>query len=149
MDRDPNVTRFVPGPWNDPEKHRAFVLDRINANCREGFGYWSVFERTVPDEFLGWILLLHAENDWQNAEIGWRFRRRAWGNGYATEAAGAIHDHAFSAVGVAGLQADIDSRNTASTSVAERLGMRFEEEGNILMDGVIHRSYMVSAPGIF
>lgn len=149
MDRDPEVTKFVPGPWNDPEKHRAFVLERITADYREGFGYWSVFERTSPDDFLGWILLLHAENDWQDAEIGWRFRREIWGRGYATEAAYAIHDHAFSNVGVASLQAEIDSRNIASAKVAEALGMSFEEERNVILDGVPHRSYMVCASEVF
>jgi len=149
MDRDPDVTKFVPGPWNHPEKHRAFVLERITADYTEGFGYWSVFDRARPDDFLGWILLLHAEDDWQDAEIGWRFRRAVWGLGYATEAALIIRDHAFSRVGVASVQAEIDSRNIASARVAENLGMSFEEERNVIIDGVIHRSYMVCASELF
>ena len=29
MDRDPQVTRFIPGPWSDPARHAAFLRARI------------------------------------------------------------------------------------------------------------------------
>ncbi len=32
MDRDPEVTRFIPGPWADPVAHRAFVQARMTAD---------------------------------------------------------------------------------------------------------------------
>lgn len=126
MDRDPEIVRFVPGPWNDLEKHRAFVDERITADYRQGFGYWSVFEKSEPDTFVGWILLLHEGDHWQDAEIGWRFLRKCWGGGFATEAARAIRDHAFQAIGTTSLYADIDARNVGSIRVAEKLGMRHE-----------------------
>src|SRR5436309_5252571 len=31
MDRDPDVIRFIAGPWDDPIAHRAFVEQRIFA----------------------------------------------------------------------------------------------------------------------
>jgi hypothetical protein len=54
MDRDPEVTRFIVGPWADPVAHRAFVEARIHAVYPTGMGYWSVF---ASDRFVGWILL--------------------------------------------------------------------------------------------
>ncbi|WP_020591416.1 GNAT family N-acetyltransferase [Kiloniella laminariae] len=71
MDRDPEVTRYIPGPWKDPQKHpndhpndhRNFVLARMTADYPAGLGYWSVMAKASgnkeqPEAFLGWILLL-------------------------------------------------------------------------------------------
>lgn len=93
MDRDPEVTRFIVGPWADPVAHRAFVEARIHAVYPTGMGYWSVF---ASDRFVGWILLTPlGVTDYPpvdlpdpDTEIGWRFVRAAWGRGYATEPPG-------------------------------------------------------------
>jgi RimJ/RimL family protein N-acetyltransferase len=45
MDRDPEVTRFLPGPWADPLAHRAFVEDRMRHHYPVGMGYWSIIAR--------------------------------------------------------------------------------------------------------
>jgi hypothetical protein len=42
MDRDPLVTRFICGPWEDPAAHRAFVEERIRHTYPRGMGYWSI-----------------------------------------------------------------------------------------------------------
>ncbi len=50
--------------------------------------------------------------------------KRAWGQGYATEAATAIRDHAFGALGLPRLTALIVPTNAASIRVAEKIGMQ-------------------------
>jgi hypothetical protein len=42
LDRDPQVTRFIAGPWLDPIAHRAFVEARMRHLYPAGMGYWSV-----------------------------------------------------------------------------------------------------------
>lgn len=123
MDRDPEVTRFVPGPWFDPAAHQAFVLERMTAPYPSGFGYWTVTHLDEPDCLLGWILLLPDEHEPRNAEIGWRFVRNSWGKGYATEAARALLVHAHDHPVIQCVFAEIDPRNTGSIGVAEKLGM--------------------------
>ena len=49
------------------------------------------------------------------------------GNGYATEAARALIDHAFSGLHLARIVATTERSNTASQAVMRRLGMRVEE----------------------
>lgn len=121
MDRDPEVTRFVAGPWTDPVAHRAFVIARIRHRYPPDMGYWSVF---APAGFVGWILLAPCDLAGPEIEIGWRFVRAAWGQGYATEAARAVRDHALGTLGLAFVVADIDPANRASVRVAEKLGLR-------------------------
>ena len=134
MDRDPMVTRFIPGPWSDPEKHRAFVVARMNRTYPDGLGYWSVLDRYEPNSFLGWVILLPHQHAAREVEIGWRFKRASWGRGFATEAARPILDHAFATVGLEAVVADIDPQNRASLRVAEKLGLSVA--GERILEGV-------------
>jgi RimJ/RimL family protein N-acetyltransferase len=44
MDRDPDVTRYIAGPWCDPVAHRRFVEFRIRRSYPPGLGYWTIRE---------------------------------------------------------------------------------------------------------
>lgn len=133
MDRDPEVTRFIKGPWADPVAHRRFVEFRIERAYPPGLGYWSIWERSAPDAFVGWVMLIPDHGVGPEVEIGWRLVRTAWGRGIASEAAGALVKHAFGTLRLARVIADIDARNGASRRVAEKIGMRLvslvDEEG--------------------
>jgi RimJ/RimL family protein N-acetyltransferase len=60
------------------------------------------------------------------AELGYWVAVPAWGRGYATEAAGALCEYAFAALGVHRIQARHFVRNPASGRVMQKLGMRCE-----------------------
>lgn len=66
-----------------------------------------------PDHPLG----LHVQ-------IGWRLMRRAWGCGYATEAARAALTDAFGRVGLDAVVAYTSPDNLRSQAVMDRLRMR-------------------------
>ena len=146
MDRDPDVTRFIPGPWQVPDEHRAFVLARMTADYPAGMGYWAVVARDRPAVFLGWVLLLHVEDRAQDVEIGWRFNRASWGHGYATEAAAIILQHALETLKLPQIIADIDAENSASIRVAEKLGMYLAED--TLSEGHKTKFYRIGSSDI-
>ena len=129
MDRDPEVTKYIPGPWRNPERHEHFVRARMAAAYPPGLGYWSLFARDAPDDFLGWVLLIPYDGEGPEIEIGWRLVRRAWGRGYAAEAAHAVAHHGFETAGLARIVADIDPGNAGSIRVAEKIGMAFAGAG--------------------
>lgn len=143
MDRDPEVTRFIPGPWNDPVAHEAFVRTRIDAAFGEGLGYWSITPKLQPDLFLGWVLLIPNDGTGPDVEIGWRLNRAAWGQGFATEAARPVLEHGLRTVGLAEVIAEIDPDNGPSIHVARKLGLTFvqdvEHEGRPFKRFVIRR----------
>jgi RimJ/RimL family protein N-acetyltransferase len=122
MDHDPEVTRFIPGPWADPVAHRAFTEHRTLGPYPAGMGYWSVCAKVQPDVLLGWVSLIPWETIGPRIEAGWRFRRAAWSQGYASEAAAPVVRHGLFALGLSQVIADIDPENLASIRVAEKLG---------------------------
>jgi RimJ/RimL family protein N-acetyltransferase len=123
MDREPEVTRFIDGPWSDPIAHRAFIEARTRGPFPEGLGYWTILRR-ADAVFLGWVMLIPRDAEGPEIEIGWRLNRAAWGHGHATEAAKPVLHHGLSTLGLAEIVADIDAGNTASIRVAEKLGLR-------------------------
>jgi RimJ/RimL family protein N-acetyltransferase len=98
MDRDPAVVRYIPGPWADAEAHEAFLRDRITRPYPDGLGYWCIVPKASPNLFLGWVLLIPRDAVGPEVEIGWRLVCRAWGQGYAQEAAAPIMRHGFETV---------------------------------------------------
>lgn len=143
MDRAPGVTRYIQGPWDDQAAHERFLLDRIQRDYGPGLGYWSIFLRTDPLCFIGWILLIPSDGVGPEIEIGWRLRPEVWGRGYAVEAARPVVDHAFRTLVLERfVAADIDSRNLASIRVAEKLGMRFMKKERVRNGGACNTYLM-------
>jgi len=131
MDREPEVTRFVKGPWADPVAHRAFVEARTRGPWPSGHGYWTISPLTDPETFIGWVLLLPFESP--RTEIGWRLRRQFWRQGIASEAAAHILRHAVVQLRLAEVVADIHPDNAGSMKVANRIGLH--RVGPIDVDG--------------
>jgi RimJ/RimL family protein N-acetyltransferase len=117
----------------DPEVMRYFVrtLDRSASDERvdrildgwqsDGYGLWAV-ERRADGAFLGFTGL--ANHDYLDLpEIGWRFARVAWGNGYATEAARAALAWGFRVLAAPEIVSVTAVGNERSRAVMERLGM--------------------------
>ncbi|NYH16782.1 GNAT family N-acetyltransferase [Paraburkholderia bryophila] len=144
MDSDPEVTRFVVGPWGDRLKHRAFVESRTLGDYPAGMGYWTVRSRADPTDFLGWVLLIPTDTSGPEIEIGWRLPRKAWGSGIATEAARTVLQHAFATLDVPEVVAEIDARNFGSMRVAEKLGLIRREE--VVHEGKLRIRYTVRRP---
>jgi diamine N-acetyltransferase len=59
-------------------------------------------------------------------EVGYMFRPEFWGQGYASEATGALIDHAIERHSVHRIEALLSTLNTASMRVLESVGMTFE-----------------------
>ncbi|MGH6902339.1 MAG: GNAT family N-acetyltransferase [Geminicoccaceae bacterium] len=123
MDLDPEVHRFIyrHGP-PDPKRHRRQLRARIASGWPPAGGIWVV-ERQGQPGFLGWCGLFPLE-DSGLIEIGYRYRRAAWGQGIATEAARAVLDHGFRALGIDPIVGVTDPDNLASQRVLEKIGLR-------------------------
>lgn len=132
LDSDPAVMRYINGGKpTTREQFETVAFPRLYAyrNASKGWGMFSVFEQQ-SDVFLGWILVrpmnfFSESPQWDNLEIGWRFKQQSWGKGYATEAAKAVLAGVSEQTGVQRFCAIADKDNVASTNVMEKLGMKY------------------------
>jgi [ribosomal protein S5]-alanine N-acetyltransferase len=97
--------------------------EAVVAERRHGGGHvWVALEKG-SDEAIGSIGLDLFE-DGRAAELGYIFAPWRWGRGYATEAARAVIDHAFEALGLDALHSHAAVINPASCRVLARAGLR-------------------------
>lgn len=125
---DVDAARYIGGHLSRPAAWRKF-LQQPGAWLIQGFGMFSVIER-ASGQWLGQLGPWQPEG-WPGNEIGWAFRRSAWGRGYATEAAVAAIDWAFAHLPWTGIIHCIDPDNRPSQRLAERLGSRNQGPGRL------------------
>jgi [ribosomal protein S5]-alanine N-acetyltransferase len=93
------VTRWLT-PAMDPvhdEDGMRDVLDhwaKADTEADPPVGHWAV-RRREDDALLGSITLRRMPPFQEDLELAWQFAPDHWGQGYATEAAGAVADWAF------------------------------------------------------
>jgi RimJ/RimL family protein N-acetyltransferase len=136
---DPAVMRFLGGKTLSPEEVPKAIERNLGQWDRHGLGLFSVL-RKEDGRFVGrigyllwdterWVNAMHEELDGElELEIGWTVVRAFWGEGYATEAAAACRDHAFSELGRDRIVSLIASDNVASMRVAEKIGESYERD---------------------
>lgn len=126
LNSDPDVMRFINGGIPTP---RDVIRDKILPSyLREyerlpGFGDWAAIERSSGN-FVGRFSLRLQENGSPgDVALGYRLRRSAWGQGYATEGARALIHKGFSDLGMQRVFATTYQDNRVSRRVMEKVGM--------------------------
>jgi RimJ/RimL family protein N-acetyltransferase len=127
LDADPDVMRFVTGgvPTSREEIENEVLPAFLGYYERyEGYGFWAVIEK-VTGEFLGWIHFRPRPGAAPGeVELGYRLRKSAWGQGYATEGSRALVRKGFTELGVQRVTAEAMAVNTASRRVMEKAGLK-------------------------
>ena len=77
-------------------------------------------------------------------EVGWRFARQSWGNGFATEAARAALDCGLVKLGIPEIVSIHQVDNHASGRIVQKLGMRFDRDTLDQTCGRLVRVYRTS-----
>lgn len=142
-------TPLKPGGPTSGLEDTIDAVDRVIAYCGEhGTGPWAI-EETASARVIGDCgLFPPAESDAGrdgDLELAFRLRRASWGQGYATEAAGAVISYAFEDLSASRIVADVDADNAASSRVLEKLG--FAVVGTGAERGATLLYYALDAPG--
>ncbi|MFI5131021.1 MAG: GNAT family N-acetyltransferase [Chitinophagales bacterium] len=145
LNNDTDVTRYTYDPITDLAKARE-VLERVilPQYALYNHGRWAAH---IKDnlEFIGWCGLKYRPER-HEVDLGYRFRKSAWGKGYATEAAYACLKHGFEKLNIGKIIGRAVPENVGSWPVLEKIGMHFI--GEELVDGHWAKTYEFINPSI-
>lgn len=122
-------------PWTERARAERFIA-ASSQMAEDGSGARLVIERASDGAFVGWSGVSRWSPDYRSASLGYCLGEAAWGHGYATESARALLQWAFDTLDLNRVQAETDTRNTASARVLEKLG--FRREGTLREDCVVN-----------
>jgi len=127
---DPKVTEFMGGP-KDPEMIREYSMELATdpeaVFKEEGDRWWSVCLKD-SGQWLGKVALLSKEvQETAEIELCYFLLPDAWGQGYASEAATALAEHALSELALESIISLIEPENERSVHVAKRVGMALDQ----------------------
>ncbi|WP_179040454.1 GNAT family N-acetyltransferase [Rhizobium leguminosarum] len=124
MHADPEVMADLGGPIDNVESDLKFAR-YLAAQAEHGVARWAVED--VEGNFLGYCGVMPRMDPkhplGSHYEVGWRFRRGVWGNGYAFESARAALSHAIHDIGLDQIVSYTSVDNLRSQSVMRKLAL--------------------------
>ena len=124
INQDPLVCEFLPQVGNRTAT-KALIQLFINHYENYSFTAYAV-ELKSNGKLIGFVGLMipsFEEHFTPAVEIAWRLDSKYWGNGYATEAAKAIVDFAFTTLKLEEVVSFTAEKNIRSRRVMEKIGM--------------------------
>jgi ribosomal-protein-alanine N-acetyltransferase len=158
MNKDVDVMKHFPNLLTDAET--LAMIERIQLHFdKNGFGLYAVENKSTGQfiGFTGFSIPVFDTFFTPCVEIGWRYGKEYWHQGFATEAAGACLQYGFNSLGFENIYSFTAVINQPSENIMKRIGMTeagmFEhpdiDKSHILCKHVVYRidkpSYM-SAP---
>ena len=145
LDSDPEVHRYL---GNKPVADQNQIIDVINFIRQQyvdnGIGRWAIIDKKTKD-FIGWTglkFVTDLTNKHKNYyDLGYRLKKKYWGQGIATETAFASLDYAFNKLNANEVYAMADCQNDGSNKILKKVGLNFIERFDL--DGIEHNWYKI------
>ncbi|PHI18978.1 GNAT family N-acetyltransferase [Lewinellaceae bacterium SD302] len=120
LNEDPEVMRYLPEERFENEAAARSFLETYPDSQPPGYGRLAVLDE-VNGHWLGWCgLKYHPQID--DVDLGFRFYRQYWGQGYATEAGRRCLEYGFNDLGLNSVYAHVDAANVGSQRALEKCG---------------------------
>jgi [ribosomal protein S5]-alanine N-acetyltransferase len=124
MNSDETVMKYFPAMLSKSET--IAMIQRINIHFeKNNFGLYAVEEKK-SGAFIGFTGFSIPSFEFfftPCVEIGWRYQKEYWGQGFATEAAQACLQHGFNVLGFQQIFSFTSTLNLPSENVMKRIGM--------------------------
>ena len=142
MNNDPEVIQYTgDNAFTSLEDAKEF-LSNYNQYELNNMGRWAVCLKDT-NEFLGWCGLKYHPKD-NIVEVGYRFYKKHWNKGYATESAKASIDYGFKTLKLSKIYAHAHIENLNSHQVIKKCGMEFVKEFDY--EGIPANLYKIDNP---
>lgn len=141
---DPDIIKYAQDrPMADHAEARRVMLDAPLTDYRKyGYGRYAVIYLQTG-ELIGFCGMKYMPELDMN-ELGYRYKRRFWGQGIGTEAGDAMLEHAHADLGLDEAVALILEENIGSIRVAEKLGLHLD--GRVKFDNHMPLLYRTALP---
>lgn len=126
---DAATAQYLPSAaWQSADDGEAWWR-RIQALVEAGGARQLVMASRTTGTAVGTVLLFRHEPGSRRIELGYALGRTHWGRGLAAEALQAVLGHAFGAMALHRVEAEVNPENRASVALLGRLG--FTREGHL------------------
>lgn len=131
MESDKEVHTYLGNnPITTIEQARYYIGFIQQQYIDNGIGRWAVIEKATGN-FIGWsglkLMKELTNNHVEYYDLGYRFAKKYWGKGYATESAKAMLDYGFNQLAQSNIYALAHIGNSGSRNVLEKTGLRYIE----------------------
>ncbi len=146
MDSDAEVHKYLGNKPIATIAEAQKYIDSIKQQYIEnGIGRWAVVEKESGN-FIGWSgfkLIADAIGGRSHFyDLGYRFLKKYWGKGYATEAAIASLNHGFTKLDYKEICGMAEVEHTASNAILQKIGLVKRNE--FTYDGMLHNFYSLN-----
>ncbi|PHQ55354.1 MAG: GNAT family N-acetyltransferase [Lutibacter sp.] len=126
LNNDADVIKYTGnGPFKSLSAATTFIKNYSDYK-RNGYGRWAVCLKE-NNEFLGWCGLKYEESK-DEVDLGYRFYKKHWNKGFATESAKACVHYGFSKLKMKEIVGRAYIENSASIEVLKKCNLIFKEE---------------------
>jgi ribosomal-protein-alanine N-acetyltransferase len=129
LNLDPDVIRYTGDAPFESEMAAIEFLKKYDAYKKYGMGRWVV-EKKEDGTILGWCGLKYLPED-REVDIGYRFFKKYWGQGFATETANRCIQHGFEDLELTRIIGRSAVANLASLRVLEKCGLKFDKFNDV------------------
>ncbi len=153
LDSDPEVHKYLGNKPVKTKEESKKAIDFIRQQYIErGIGRWAVINKETQ-EFMGWSgLKLNTEEPMNGHtnyyDVGYRFIKRFWGKGYATESGKASIQYAFETMKLKTIYGITEIDNQASHNALLKIGLQHIENFNYEKENLTLRWYEISNSNI-
>jgi RimJ/RimL family protein N-acetyltransferase len=125
---DPGVARYQSWEAPYPEDKAARFINSIRSQSPgiPGLWYQVAVQHKQDGSLIGDVAFQILEEDSRQAEIGFTLARAYQGQGFGSEAVGALLHYLFHEYNLHRVRANCDPENAASGRLLQRIGMRHE-----------------------
>jgi [ribosomal protein S5]-alanine N-acetyltransferase len=130
LNSDPEVLKYIHEPAvTTIEKAKEILEKHILPQYENNLGRWAIFIKE-SNTFIGWCGLKFRP-ELNEIDLGYRFIKQYWGNGFAYESASHVLSFAFAHLKLTTIVGRAHVDNIASLKILQKIGMQFVKEETI------------------
>ena len=145
LDSDPEVLTYIgTPPIKTLDEARDIIKYIRNQYVENGIGRWAVVDKKTSD-FVGWTGLKYEKElrlEFDYYDIGYRLRKKYWGQGIASLTASESLRYGFEHMDLDEICGAADINHQVSNHILQKIGLRYSEQ--FVFEGTTANFYRIT-----